>query len=143
MEKVFFTILLVFLGFGVLFGSYKFFEDPKIQTTTKRGNSLDAIRLALGDRRISSRPQKDYVISCRNGFRHGGAFRDGNWIHSDGTRDSTAKVEVNGDLGSDGKLINIYHYHATKEYPYTIDCFKGTPVMGQNMRPSRPFPPPF
>jgi hypothetical protein len=22
----------------------------------------------------------------------------------------------------------MYHYHATREYPYTIGCFHGTPV---------------
>ncbi|MBV9240852.1 MAG: YHYH protein [Acidobacteria bacterium] len=28
----------------------------------------------------------------------------------------------------DGKAVVMYHYHATREYPYTIGCFKGTPV---------------
>ena len=27
-----------------------------------------------------------------------------------------------------GKTQKIYHYHATSEYPYTIGCYKGTPV---------------
>lgn len=30
----------------------------------------------------------------------------------------------------DGKTVNMYHYHLTAEYPYTIGCFKGTPVQG-------------
>lgn len=25
----------------------------------------------------------------------------------------------------DGKLTRIYHYHATREYPYTLGCFRG------------------
>lgn len=45
----------------------------------------------------------------------------------------------------DGKTVNMYHYHATLEYPYTIGCFKGTPVQDRNMRrpPGNrpPFPP--
>ncbi len=27
-----------------------------------------------------------------------------------------------------GKRVRIYHYNATLEYPYTIGCFRGTPV---------------
>ena len=27
-----------------------------------------------------------------------------------------------------GKRVAIYHYVLTREYPYTIGCFKGTPV---------------
>ena len=27
----------------------------------------------------------------------------------------------------DGKIVRMYHYHATWEYPYTVGCFKGTP----------------
>ena len=28
----------------------------------------------------------------------------------------------------DGTLMNRYHYHATREFPYTVGCFRGTPV---------------
>jgi hypothetical protein len=31
-------------------------------------------------------------------------------------------------IESDGQRVSIYHYHATLEYPYTLGCFKGTPV---------------
>ena len=34
----------------------------------------------------------------------------------------------------DGKKTNMYHYHMTEEYPYTLGCFTGTPV---RVRPSR------
>jgi YHYH protein len=27
-----------------------------------------------------------------------------------------------------GKRVHTYHYHATLEYPYTLGCFRGTPV---------------
>ena len=27
-----------------------------------------------------------------------------------------------------GKRIRTYHYHATLEYPYTLGCFRGTPI---------------
>ena len=27
----------------------------------------------------------------------------------------------------DGKMINLYHYHWTYDFPYNIGCFKGTP----------------
>ncbi len=29
----------------------------------------------------------------------------------------------------DGKLVDMYHYVLTPEYPYTIGCFRGTPVL--------------
>jgi len=28
----------------------------------------------------------------------------------------------------DGVAQQMYHYNATAEYPYTVGCFKGTPV---------------
>ena len=27
-----------------------------------------------------------------------------------------------------GTTQTIYHYHATAEYPYTLGCYKGTPI---------------
>ena len=27
-----------------------------------------------------------------------------------------------------GKQVRMYHYHTTAEYPYTLGCFRGTPV---------------
>ena len=35
----------------------------------------------------------------------------------------------------DGKPVVMYHYHATREYPYTLGCFKGTPVMALSSIP--------
>jgi len=31
----------------------------------------------------------------------------------------------------DGVMVEMYHYHATYEYPYTLGCFRGTPVVTQ------------
>jgi len=28
----------------------------------------------------------------------------------------------------DGQMVEMYHYHATYEYPYTIGCFRGTAI---------------
>ncbi len=28
----------------------------------------------------------------------------------------------------DGKMVNIYHYHWTYDFPYNIGCYKGTPI---------------
>ncbi len=43
----------------------------------------------------------------------------------------------------DGKQTQIYHYHATWEYPYTIGCYRGTPItVARPPRPERrPEPP--
>ncbi|MBI5052160.1 MAG: hypothetical protein HZB52_02705, partial [Chloroflexi bacterium] len=28
----------------------------------------------------------------------------------------------------DGKTVEMYHYHATAEFPYTVSCFRGSAV---------------
>jgi len=38
----------------------------------------------------------------------------------------------------DGKLTEMYHYHLTDEYPYTLGCFKGTPVKARGNQQDRP-----
>ncbi|MEM8997813.1 MAG: YHYH protein [Acidobacteriota bacterium] len=55
-----------------------------------------------------------------------------------GWRDENGDVVSNADLDEchghfgevlwDGELVEMYHYHATPEYPYTLGCFRGTPV---------------
>ena len=35
----------------------------------------------------------------------------------------------------DGKRVRMYHYHATMEYPYTLGCFRGTPVSANRGAP--------
>ena len=32
----------------------------------------------------------------------------------------------------DGNLVEMYHYVGTLEYPYTVGCYKGTPVQSQS-----------
>lgn len=39
--------------------------------------------------------------------------------------------ECHGHVGTvewDGADVEMYHYHATPDFPYTVSCFKGTPV---------------
>jgi YHYH protein len=36
----------------------------------------------------------------------------------------------------DGQPVELYHYHATWEFPYTLGCFRGSPVRGQGSRSS-------
>jgi YHYH protein len=42
----------------------------------------------------------------------------------------TSAIEWNG------KMVTMYHYVLTREYPYTVGCFRGTPVLHRNA-PSR------
>ncbi|OGO23272.1 MAG: hypothetical protein A2Y54_11100 [Chloroflexi bacterium RBG_16_51_16] len=36
----------------------------------------------------------------------------------------------------DGQTVEMYHYHATREFPYTVGCFRGDPVVrGLSIRP--------
>jgi YHYH protein len=43
-------------------------------------------------------------------------------VDLDACHGTTSKVPWNG------KLVRIYHYVATLEYPYTVGCFRGTPI---------------
>ena len=55
-----------------------------------------------------------------------------------GPRGENGKTLTNADLDAcrghthavafNGKTARVYHYHATAEYPYTLGCFRGTPV---------------
>lgn len=44
-------------------------------------------------------------------------------------RDLDACHGTTGPVMWDGKKVTMYHYVLTAEYPYTIGCFRGTPVM--------------
>ncbi len=40
--------------------------------------------------------------------------------------------ECHGHVGWvewDGGMVEMYHYHATREFPYTVGCFKGVPAV--------------
>jgi hypothetical protein len=53
------------------------------------------------------------------------------YYDEDGTEITNADLdECHGHVGLiewDGQVVEMYHYHATHEFPYTVGCFKGTP----------------
>lgn len=52
--------------------------------------------------------------------------------------------ECHGTTGPvliDGKRVITYHYRFTRDFPYTIGCFRGQPIAVERRRP--PMPPPF
>jgi hypothetical protein len=65
-----------------------------------------------------------------------GVALDGYGIYS--MYDANGRELTNDDLDEchgrvseidwDGERVSLYHYVLTREYPYTIGCFKGTPV---------------
>lgn len=65
-----------------------------------------------------------------------GVIADGFGLY--GNQGEGGKALTNADLDAchghvhaievNGQMREQYHYHATKEYPYTVGCFKGTPV---------------
>jgi hypothetical protein len=91
-------------------------------------------------------PQKDGQYhyhgpsSCIDGFDKPntlvGYALDGFGIYS--KYDATGKEYTNADLDAchgvvsnikwNGKDVDMYHYVLTEEYPYTLGCFKGTPI---------------
>ncbi len=68
-----------------------------------------------------------------------GYARDGFGIY--GVRGENGETLTNADLDEchghthaitwDGATVTMYHYHATYEYPYTVGCYRGTPIAGQ------------
>jgi hypothetical protein len=65
-----------------------------------------------------------------------GYARDGFGIY--GVRGESGETLTDADLDEchghthaitwDGATVTMYHYHATYEFPYTLGCFRGTPV---------------
>jgi hypothetical protein len=72
-----------------------------------------------------------------------GYAMDGYGIFSD--RDANGKQYTTADLDAchgitseimwNGKKVNMYHYVLTHDYPYTISCFRGTPVRTGGAQP--------
>jgi len=123
-------------------------------------NALDAGNFDAGAHEIQDRcgghpaPSSDYhyhtLPRCLNtgstrahSIRIGWAL-DGFPIY--GPRGDGGKYLRNTDLDTchghthtiriDGRNVRRYHYHATMEYPYTLGCFRGTPVRTQQGPPA-------
>jgi hypothetical protein len=98
-RKTFFVltsvILIIICSFLVI---YKTNQTKITEQSLYNGNPLDPKNLPIGDGKISSTPKKGHVMSCQTTFYGFGAFKAGEWIHADGTWDSTVKAEVDGDV---------------------------------------------
>jgi hypothetical protein len=74
----------------------------------------------------STRKQSKLVGYAYDGFPiYGPRGKDGKRLTNadlDVCHGTTSKVKL------DGKLQRIYHYVATREYPYTVGCFRGTVI---------------
>jgi hypothetical protein len=69
-----------------------------ISVVASQSNPVDLKRLPLGDGKLSNSPKVGWIWACRVDPNAGGAFRDGDWIKSDGTYDFTAKPIVEGNV---------------------------------------------
>ena len=70
-------------------------------TTTNTSTAARSVvsTLPLGDGRRSTGAEVGSVFACQTTFGPaGGAFRDGPWIHDDGTWDPAAKLHVQGEV---------------------------------------------
>jgi hypothetical protein len=64
-----------------------------------------------------------------------GYARDGFGIYGNRGEDGVALTDADLDVCHghthailwDGIMVTMYHYHATREYPYTLGCYRGTP----------------
>lgn len=71
---------------------------------------------------------------------------DGFGIHgprgTDGRRLTNAQLDACHGHTHAVNGTRTYHYHATAEYPYTLGCFRGTPVEVPRVQSGGPLPPP-
>ena len=58
----------------------------------------DLTHLPLGDGKLSTAAKRGYIWACRVDPQAGGAFKNGPWIHADGTYDFTKKAVVSGQV---------------------------------------------
>ena len=69
---------------------------------------VDLHNLSLGDGKVSTTgAQRGWIYACQIMQGGGGAFRDGSWIHSDGTFDITAKPAVDGSVAWPSARVRI------------------------------------
>ncbi|NMF60453.1 YHYH protein [Pseudanabaena yagii] len=96
-------LITLFQKVGIVNSATKPERSPNltIANVISQANPVDLKRLPLGDGKISNSPKVGWIWACRIDPNAGGAFRDGNWIKSDGTYDFTAKPIVQGKVNWD------------------------------------------
>jgi len=71
--------------------------DPAL-ANSPHTDVLDMTHLTLGDKKISTSPQRGHVYSCTTQFNSSGAGGAGPWLNGDGTWDLTKKYIVDGSV---------------------------------------------
>ncbi len=117
------------------------------------GGGLDAVAHELQDD-CGGHPQQNgqyhyhNLPSCVSATGSGlvGYALDGFGIYT--STDASGRVLTNADLDEchgttsevewDGQKIVMYHYVATAEYPYTVGCYRGTPVASGQSQGGQP-----
>ena len=99
-------------------------------------DSCDGHPEVTGQYHYHSLPRCISVGSKKKHSKRIGWARDGFPIF--GPRGAKGEYMLNNDLDAchghthrikiDGKRKRLFHYHATMQYPYTLGCYRGTPV---------------
>ena len=90
-------------------GRYHYHTIPACLTTSERAGQHSSV-----------------VGYALDGYPITGSRGDGGTVLSNADLD--ACHGHTGWIVRSGKRVRTYHYHATLEYPYTLGCFKGTPL---------------
>src|SRR5215217_2094987 len=78
-------------------------------------DKVDLRNLPLGDGKVSTTgARRGWIYACQTMQGGGGAFRDGPWIHSDGTFDLTAKPTVDGAVDWPSARVKIARTSAAR-----------------------------
>src|SRR5215208_2814893 len=84
------------------------FIGLSVGSSRAAGDEVDLHNLPLGDGRVSTTgARRGWIYACQTMQGGGGAFRDGSWIHADGTFDLTAKPTVDGAVAWPSARVRI------------------------------------
>ncbi|MGQ0802634.1 MAG: YHYH protein [Actinomycetota bacterium] len=90
------------------------------------GYHQHSISDCIGDAQSGEGGHSDLVGYALDGFGIFGHYGEDGEVLTNADLDEchghTHKIEW------DGETVEMYHYHATYEFPYTIGCFQGTPI---------------
>lgn len=77
----------------------------------------------IKDSRSGINGSSDLIGYAFDGFGIYGSYENGKELTTNDLDECHGKTS---EVMWDGKKVNMYHYVATKDFPYTVSCFKGT-----------------
>lgn len=116
------ALVFSFVFFNSASAKIKIYSDKEI--TKMSGEDFKSWEVPLGNYKyVTDGPKKGYVYLCNARKDNFGAQNEGPWINK--TNDLDECHGIISQIKLDGKYVNSYHYVMTKDFPYSVSCFKG------------------